>query len=173
MNTDSPDFLLHNDQLYPSAAGQAFHALKARVEREAAQLDRAWAGAFLASIVQPRPWLAAFDLTITVSHEYDDQGGTYACYSASIAVVRIMDGMALPGTVLDSSGRFDADLAADELAQLFDDCQYDVHIAFEGEGGSVRDLHITVERERIASLFASQPVSGLAAFRALFPDLPA
>lgn len=173
MNTDSPDYLLHDDRLQLNAAGQVLLDLKARVEREAAQLDRAWAGAFLTSIFLARPWLAAFDLSITVSHEYDDQGGTYASYSASVPTVRVVDGVALPESVPDAHGHFDTALAGDELEQLFYDCSHDVHLAIEGKDGSLCDLGVTVERERLAPLLANQPVSGLAAFQALFPDLSA
>ncbi|MRS99700.1 hypothetical protein GJQ57_13700 [Ralstonia pickettii] len=168
MNTIQPDYFVGDGRLQLNEAGQRFNELKAHVERETAQFERSWAGAFLASIFLAEPWLAAFDLVITTSHEYDDQGGTYLCFSSSMTAVQVVDGVPLPDTVQGDDGGFDVDLAADYLAEQFDTCERCMFAVFRDD--EVETMKIEVRREPIASLLAAGPVSGIEAFRALFPD---
>lgn len=168
MNTAQPDYFVSNGQLQLNDAGLDLNWLQARIKHKAAQLDRSWAGAFLASILIAEPWLAAFELVITTSHEYDDQGGTYLCFSSSVSDVQVAEGVVLPGTVLDDDSEFDPDLAADHLAEQFDTCERSMFAVFRDD--EVETMKIGVRREPIAALLATRPVSGTDAFLALFPD---
>ncbi|API73564.1 hypothetical protein [Ralstonia pseudosolanacearum] len=167
MNSAQPDYLVSDGRLQLNEAGQAFNELRARIEHEAAQLDRSWAGAFLASILIAEPWLAAFDLNITVSHEYDDQGGTFLSYSSAVSEVRTVEGVTLPDTMVDD-GAFDEDLAANYLTEQFDACERDIYVTFRDDDDS-QELKIEVRREPIASLLVTGAVRGTDAFQALFP----
>ncbi|QKL55760.1 hypothetical protein HI814_03270 [Ralstonia solanacearum] len=168
MTPNHPDYFVSDGMLQLNAAGQEFNQLHARVEREAAQLARSWTGAFFASILVAEPWLAAFDLRITASQEYDDQGGTFLSYSSAVSEVRTVEGMTLPDTVVDDDGAFDKDLAADTLTEQFDTYERDIFVSLAESDAT--ELTVEVRREPIAVLLAAGSVSGSDAFQALFPQ---
>ncbi|WP_247539137.1 hypothetical protein [Ralstonia pseudosolanacearum] len=168
MKPVQPDYLVSDGQLQLNAAGQEHKRLKAQLDSEAERLAQSWTGAFLASIFAAEPWLAGFDLRITASHEYDDQGGTFLSFSSTVLAVLVVDGTTLPDTVVDDDGGFDEDLAADYLTEQFDAYERDVYVTFRDDD-DIQELGLEVRREPVASLLAVGPVSGAEAFQALFP----
>ncbi|AXV94633.1 hypothetical protein GO300_01040 [Ralstonia solanacearum] len=168
MKPNHPDYFISDGALQLNAVGQEFNQLHARVEREAAQLACSWTGAFLASILVAAPWLAAFDLRITASHEYDDQGGTFLSYSSAVSEVRTVEGVTLPDTVVDDDGAFDEGLAADTLTDRFDACERDIFVTLAEDAAT--ELTVEVRREPVAALLAAGSISGSDAFQVLFPQ---
>ncbi|WP_353627684.1 hypothetical protein ABNQ24_06880 [Ralstonia pseudosolanacearum] len=168
MKSMQPDYLVSGGQLQLNAAGQEHKRLKARLDSEAERLAQSWTGAFLASILVAEPWLAAFDLRITASHEYNDQGGTFLSYSSATSEVRTVEGVTLPDTVVDDDGAFDEDLAADYLTEQFNACERDILVTLAHDDAT--ELTVEVRRGPMAALLAAGSVSGSDAFQALFPQ---
>ena len=104
---------------------------------------------------------------MTASAEYNDQGSTYRSISAAVTEVLPVPGVALPKSLVHE-GAFDDIGAIGLIEEDLDDNGYDLYTAFNGAPDDCDDLVLNVNRSAIAHLLHGAPVSGAAAYLALF-----
>ena len=128
-----------------------------------------WAGAMIATAFIELPWLQAMTFELTASAEYDDDGGSYRSITVAVRDVVPVNGADIPE---DFGGNFDdvdAELAADEISERFDQESSLLYAAFENGSGDFSDFTFRVDRDAIAEILATGDVKGKKAFVALFP----
>lgn len=160
--TDTDPMLLNDEG---QAVVQAYRA----AERAYDALHRSWAGAYLAGLFLRNPWLHSARITLTASAEYNDQGGTYRSVSNSVTQVTPAPGAPLPQSLVNA-GAFDDIEAIALIEEDLDDNDYDLYCAFNSAPDDYDDVVLDVNRSAIAHLLQGDPVSGAAAYLALFPQ---
>lgn len=150
-------------------AGQAVVQAYREAENAYDLLQQCWAGAYLAGMFLRHPWLQSLRITLTASAEYNDQGGTYRSVSNSATQVLPVPGMALPQSLVNA-GDFDDIEAIALIEEDLDENDYDLYCAFNSAPNDYDDLVLDVSRSTIAHLLQGDPISGAAAYLALFPQ---
>lgn len=149
-----------------AAAKEAWAAFQtARLTHEA--VERAWAGACIASVFRQWTWLAAMKLSFVPESEYDDQGGTFRSISFTVSNLEAVSGVQLPEMLGDME--FDLEVAADVLQDELQDSVDSLYSALMDEY-SHEDLDVTVRREQLGHLLERAEMDGAEAFLALFPE---
>lgn len=171
-NTDThaqPDYLVTGtDPMMLNAAGQAVLQAHRAAEKVFDTLQQCWAGAYLVGLFQRNLWLQSARITFTASSEYNDQGGSYRSVNASVTQALPVPGMVLPAALVHQ-GSFNDFGAIALIEDDLDDNDYDLYTAFNSAPDDYGDLVLDVDRSAIAHLLKGGPVSGAAAYLALFP----
>jgi hypothetical protein len=132
-----------------------------------ARLEATYVGALLANVFLENPWLASFTLSLSVSYEYDDEGGSYRCVSTNIEDVLAIQGVETE--FLDDDGKFLPDGAEEFLKLELEDSGSEIRDGIEGDFSSTV-LELVCERSAIAELLLEKPISGADTFSKMFPD---
>lgn len=164
-----PDYLVtETNPMMLNEAGLAVMQAYREAKEACEALQQCWAGAFLAGLFQRNPWLQCARITLTASAEYDDQGGSYRSVSASATQALPVPGMTLPASLVHKGVFHDVGAAA-LIEDDLDDNGYDLYAALNGAPDDCGELVLDVNRSAIAHLLDGGPVSGAAAYLALFP----
>lgn len=162
------DYVYESDKVEANEEADRLIELADEVRQAALRLDFAWAAAFLAGMFVERPWLQGFNLSLTRTHEHSDEGGTYTSYSVSLSGVRFVQGQELPEDLQDE-GLDAADAVESDLKEQCSDWEIDLCEPFLGPTGE-DELDLTLDRTALAGLLATEPISGLAVARRLWPE---
>lgn len=156
-------------QLALTDQGDRLEALRRRVDELGRALDRSYVGACWAGLFATHGWLDRLAVRISASHEYDDEGGTYRSFSSTVDDVLFRPGTLVPQDLL-CDGQPDAELAAELLEDDLNELAADTFLCLEQRQPVEDQLALDVSRERLAGLWRDAPVSGKAAFAALFEE---
>lgn len=171
-NTDThaqPDFVVTGtDPMMLNDEGTAVMQAYREAEKAYEALQQCWAGAYLVGLFQRNPWLQSARITLTASSEYNDQGGSYRSVNASVTQALPVPGMVLPAALVHE-GSFNDFGATALIEDDLDDNDYDLYTALNSSPDDYGDLVLDVDRSAIAHLLKGGPVSGAAAYLALFP----
>lgn len=170
MNTTHPDYLLTGETITPNNAASQLIRQRAEMELQYRRLDESYAGASLADLFLRHPWLDAFTLNVTRSCEYDDQGSAFISHAVSVEAVVAVKGAGLPEGIIHD-GTFSSGHAANFIENQLDTFDGAPVHDLPGHDG-LDTISVRFGRHTLAAVLASTPVSGTAAFHALFPDLP-
>lgn len=164
------DYILGRDgNLARNAEGDAVivNYMKALEAQE--QLQKSWAGAYVAGLLREHPWVESMAIELKASGEYDDDGGTYRSIRASVINVILRSDVRPPvDAIVD--GEFDPDFGAALIEPSLDDACGDLYDAFHPECDDYNDIVVTVERRSVVQLLEHDQVNGTDAFVRLFPD---
>lgn len=165
-----PDYLLTEpDTMILNDEGRTVVQTFREAEKAVGALKQCWAGACLAGLLQSNLWLQSARITLTASSEYNDQGGSNCSVSASVTQALPVPGLALPASLLHE-GRFNDFGAVALIEDDLDDNAFDLYTAFNSAPDGSGDLVLDVDRSAIAHLLTGGPISGAAAYLALFPQ---
>lgn len=154
-------------QLALTELGEQLIELRQRVDELGRALDRSFVGAGWAALFATHAWLDRLTVKITASLEYGDEGDTYRSFSSAVEGLAFVPGAQVPQDLLCDE-QPDAELAADLLEDDLNDLAEDTFLCLEQQQVVEDRLALEVSRERLRGLWESFPVSGLAAFAALF-----
>jgi hypothetical protein len=104
---------------------------------------------------------------IRVSHEYDDEGGAYRSFSCEVDDLVFLPGTQVPQD-LCWDGQPDEELAVALLEDKLNELGADTVLCLEQQNPVEDELVLAVSRDRLRGLWKGFPVSGVAAFTALF-----
>lgn len=168
-----PDYLVtETDPMLLNEAGLAVMQAYREAERACDALHQCWAGAYLAGLFKRNPWLQSVRITLTASAEYDDQGGSYRSVSVSATQALPVPGMKLPAPLV-YKGAFNDVGATALIEDDLGDNGYDLYTTLNSAPDDYGELVLGVNRSAIAHLLDGHPVSGAAAYLALFPKAAA
>ena len=164
-----PDYLVtETDPMLLNAEGRAVVQAYRAAEKAFDTLQQCWAGAYFAGLFQRNPWLQSVRITLSAAAEYNDQGGSYRSVSASVTQALPVPGLGLPPSLVHE-GSFNVFGAIALVEDDLDDNDYDLYTAFNSAPDDYGDLVLDVNRSAIGHLLLGGPVSGSAAYLALFP----
>ncbi|MDF0506871.1 hypothetical protein POK33_39655 [Burkholderia cenocepacia] len=160
-----PNFIVRAGEFQINDAGSDLYSRHEKVKAEVAELDRAWAGAFLAAIFLNNPWLGRFTLKISTRYELDDEGCYYRTYSPVVSCVTSLGECSLSSTAFDG-GRFCPELANDHLADEIDGHARDLYQAIADPDAT--DVSVELRRDAFASHLDGGAIDGRTAYLAFF-----
>jgi hypothetical protein len=166
----TPDYLLTEaDTMILNDEGRAVVQTLREAEKAVRALQQCWAGACLAGLLQRNVWLQAARITLTATFDNYDQGGSFRIVSACVTQARPVPDMALPASLV-RDGSFNDFGAVALIEDDLDANAYDLYTAFNSAPNDCGDLVLDVDRSAIAHLLNGGPISGAAAYLALFPQ---
>jgi hypothetical protein len=161
------EYIISTDgHIMQDEAGVALAQVISEAMSAKARLEATYVGALLANVFLENPWLAWFKLSLTVSYEYDDEGGNYRCITTNVDDVMPMIG--IETEFLDDEGKFLPDEAGNFLKLELEESASEIYDGIEGSFSST-DLELVCERSAIANLLLKKPISGAEAFARMFP----
>lgn len=175
-NSQALDHVVHLQSkraISPSRRAAAALASHSRLQRAVDRLEACYAGAVVLHLFAAAPWLQSFELDLSASFEYDDEGGTYRSIWLSVA-----EGVGFVERVEREAEVFapGCDEQAAAIEWIDDELSDDngaLYRAFRGDE-QVEDLRLVCVRARLEPLLtelnAGGTASGAAAFAALWPE---
>jgi hypothetical protein len=135
------------------------------------QILRATLGARLALLLVERAWVESFDVKVSFDWELGDEGQIYETAELSIANVVSNGSPCDDHHAVDD--HFDADVAAEEMAQALESWESDLGTALRWREAQLDDdgtavVAASLERRTCAGLLDRARISGLAVWDALF-----
>jgi hypothetical protein len=129
-------------------------------------------GATAASFLLRWPWLASMELSLSVTWEYDDQGGTYRSVYLNVRDVVTQANLPIPESFQNGDGVLDEDLVGEKVEEILENELFELHHGATGDPRSTEDATILVCRESLSALLAAdgKEVSGLSCFNVMFPQ---
>lgn len=161
----TPNFIVTTGEFRINDAGSDLYKRLDSLKAEVAELDRAWAGAFLVAIFLNHPWLERFTLKISTGYELDDEGRYYRTFSPVVRLAKCLDDCSLPSEVSDDEG-FCPDLASDLLADEIDGHVRDLYLALTEP--DAEEFSVELWRGAFASHLQQGAIDGRTAYLALF-----
>jgi len=162
---NKPNFIVSTGEIRINDAGAELYKRQEMLKAEIAELDRAWAGAFLVAIFLNHPWLERFTLEISTGYELDDDGGYYQTFSPVVRRANCLNDCSLPSAVSDDEG-FCPDIAGDLLADEIDGHVRDLYLALVGP--DAEEVSVELWRGAFASHLHGGAIDGRTAYLALF-----
>jgi hypothetical protein len=151
-----------------SSGVDSYKALRDKIDILRHRLDGFFAAALMVKVLREMPWVEGFDVKLDVDSEYDDQGGYYRVVAVIVSDATTVRDARIPDEVM-SNGEFDADQAAETIADVFEEHATDLHAAFVPYDNAYDDVEFKVSRILIADLLEAEEVDARQAFVRMFP----
>lgn len=134
-------------------------------------MQATYVGAFILGWLSDHPWLKSATISLEVSFDGNDEGGTYRSIHSKVSDVEAVQNIAVPEELTTDDGSFDDDSAEEFLNEDIngDLIADELYIAVR-EHYDADDCEIRIDRDKLAHLLGQEVASGKEAFLILLPN---